>query len=80
MTRVSAILAPQEFRVPQFEDAPKDEEATLEVDVAVIEGAKIDIEMDTEQDVDTEGRLDYGSDEERTMACIRTLEDVLERG
>ena len=60
MTGVSTVLAPQESRVLESEDALGDEGAAPKV--AVTEGVGMDTEMGTEQDADIEDKVNYGLD------------------
>ena len=62
-----------------FEDVSGDEGVTPEVKVAATRGMEIDTYPHVEQDNEDKDGIDYGSNVERTMAYIKSLEDVLER-
>lgn len=56
-----------------------DEEVVPEVEVVATGGMEIDSDQQIGQEEDEES-VSYGSDEERSRAYIRALENVLERG
>jgi hypothetical protein len=72
---VSPIPAPSE-------DAPSTEEAVPAVVVVASEGMEVDAKPQAEQDAaaGTDSGPDYGSNEDRAMAYLQTLEDVLAQG
>lgn len=77
MCRARSITTPQEMGILRSEDAPSDE-VTPEVEIAATGGMEIDTDLQVEHA--EEDGIDYGSDIERTMTYIKSLEDVLEKG